>query len=315
MDRRRFLATMAGLAAATVVGSSTASASVLQQPRGVRIPRMKVGGSMNVYGNHDPTSLETAMGLPSDRQLDFFRCYDTDGPAASWAGIDQRRFVGQRPLWWSCKGDIRTWASGGFDANAIALAKSYDPTWPKIKWTIWHEVQPKLVSRTFTFAEYKAAWTHFYNTVKPYAPPNMKLGIIHGGYAWRPGQPETTYSGTYTASPDEWRALPSDFQGIDCYGGPTADDIVDMPRFQRFVMEMCAGDPRKCHIAESGVRQSLLTSDETVEWIHRNGDRLAALDVGTWCYWNSTMTSDPGPLDTAGMSAWGDVWRKWSPNR
>jgi hypothetical protein len=276
---------------------------------------MRVGASMFVDGVHDPTVLETAMDMRVGDQLDFFRCYDQGAPASSWSRIDQRAHVGHRPMWWSCKGDITTWAKGGYDANAIALAKSYDPSWPEIRWTIWHEVQPKLVAKTFTFAQFKAAWTHFYNTVKPHCPPNMSLGIIHGGFAWKPGQLETSVSGTYSATPAEWRSLPTDFNGIDCYGGPTADDIVDMPRFQRYVAEMCGDDPTRCHIAESGVRQSVLSSSETVEWLHRNGDRLGSINLGTWCYWNSTRTTDPGPLDSAGMLAWGDVWRRWSTSR
>lgn len=268
---------------------------------------MLVGASMNVSGNHDPRTLEADMGLTVGQHLDLFRCYDTNGPAASWSRIQNNEFVGKRPMWWSCKGDLQTWIRGGYDANAIALAKSYDPSWPAMQWTLWHEPQPKVVSGLFSRDAWVKAFTHFYQTVKPHCPPNLKLGPIHGGFSFTPGNPTT-------ADPGAWMT-PHDFMGLDCYGGPTGTDIVDQKRFHRFVETMCDGDYGQCYLAETGARAAALGSSEVASWLRRNGNSLGEIGVSGICLWNSTHTEFPGPLDKTGMDAWGDVWRAWSPER
>jgi len=290
---------------------------------------MLVGASHAVEAGNDPDPLEDMMGLTDDQRLDLFRYYDSGGPASAWnrTQVGGKGHVGKRPLWWSCKGDINDWQNpnGTNVKNAVALAKSYDPTWPRIWWTVYHEVQPKLVTKTFTFEQFKRMQENFYNAVKPVAPKNMKICFIHGGFGWRPNSVETTQHGTYSATPEEWRTIPTDVQAIDNYGGPQVEDIIEMDRFQRFVNEMAGGDLNKVGIAESGMRQSSLLKkaggDEAkanqlgIDWVHRQGEQLGNGGLWAWCVWNSTKTVDPGPMTPDQAHAFGDVWRDWSPKR
>lgn len=313
---------------------------------------MLVGGSFDdgSGGGNRPEPFEKQMGLVSPQKLDLFRYYDSGDPAATWPNtqVGRKGHVGKRPLWWSSKGGIDAWgnANSTLIANAKNLAKTYDPAWPTLYWTIWHEVQPKLVDKVFTFAQFKRGWTTFYEQVKPLCPPNVKLMVIHGGYAWRPAKgtrpsgAETTIPSTqnpYCASPAEWRSLPVDLKAVDAYGGPQVEDIIEMGRFQRFVNEMARGDLSQVAIAESSCRQSSLLKQAGgdpakanvagQEWMVRCGKEFATgtdhngtkiwdgKGMNAWCLWNSGKTVDPGNLTPEQSLAFGDVWRRWSPNR
>jgi hypothetical protein len=293
-----------------------------QKPAG---PTMLVGSSNAVGGKNNPIPFERDMGLVPPQTLDLFRCYEAAGPPANWSGSSFGQYFGRRPMWWSSKGDINDWGNpNGVNINrAKNLADTYDPDWPQMYWTIWHEVQPKLVDKVFTFAEFKRAWQTFYAAVKPIVPDNVKLMVIHGGFAWRPATKnrpsgdETTIPSSqnpYCASPAEWRSLDVDMYAVDAYGGPQAEDIIDMGRFQRFVNEMAGGDITQVAIAESNFRQSAMSSvQEGVDWVHRNGDKFAQAGLNAWCLWNSDKTVDPGPMKPEQVAAYGDVWRKYSP--
>lgn len=313
---------------------------------------MLVGGSFDdgSGGGNRPEPFEKQMGLVAPQTLDLFRYYDSGDPAATWPNtqVGRKGHVGKRPLWWSSKGDITAWGNPNSTliANAKNLAKTYNPDWPDLYWTIWHEVQPKLVDKVFTFAQFKRGWSTFYEQVKPLCPPNVKLMVIHGGYAWRPATKsrpsgaETTIPSSqdpYCASPAEWRTLPVDLKGVDAYGGPQVEDIIEMGRFQRFVNEMAQGDLSQVAIAESSCRQSsLLTqaggdvakaNQAGQDWMVRCGKEFATgtnsdgvkiwdgKTMNAWCLWNSGKTENPGNLTPEQSHAFGDVWRRWSPNR
>lgn len=287
---------------------------------------MLIGASNAVGGKNNPLPFEHDMGLIAPQKLDLFRCYETAGPPATWGGSSFAPYFGNRGMWWSSKGDINDWGNpnGANITRAKNLARTYEPSWPQMYWTIWHEVQPKLVDKVFTFAQFEKAWQTFYTAVKPLVGPNVSLCVIHGGYAWRPATKtrpsgaETTIPSSqnpYCASPDEWRSLDVDLYAVDAYGGPQAEDIIDMGRFKRFVHEMAADDMTKVAIAESNFRQSVMTEQEGIDWVHRNGDKFGQAGLRAWCLWNSDKTIDPGPMKPTQVHAYGDVWRTWSPKR
>lgn len=314
--------------AARIAALEKEVADLTQDPTPTR-RSMLVGASNAVEGRNDPVPLEQGMGLTGGQQLDLLRCY-ASGPGATWGNTDFGSYVGKRGLWISMKGDVAAYGNPNSTIiqNCINLAKTYPEDGPQCDWTIWHEIQPKLVNKEFTFAQIKKAINTWYDAVKPFAPNNMRLGPIHGGFGWRPGSDQTTIPSSqnpYCASPAEWRTLKGDFQGLDAYGGPKVEDLLDMARVQRFITEMLQGDVTKLGIAESGMRQSSLldqangdaakANDLGCAWLIRNGNDLGTAGAHSWCLWNSSKTEDPGPITDKQEHAYGDVWRGWSPMR
>lgn len=280
-------------------------------------PSMRIAAAYNVpgTGGHDPDQMERQMGLTDVQQLDYFRVYEQGNPPDAWSKINHNEHVGKRPLWISFPCNLDQLASGALDANLRKLAQTYDPLWPELRWTFNHEVEPKLDAQKYTFEQFKAGVSHGYEVLKAAAPDNWAITVIHGRWGWREGSPTTTQHGTYSATPAEWLTIPSDGQGLDCYGSPSASDIVDLEGYKRFKREMCGGDASLIHLGETGVRQSEVTVAECVAWVRRNADRCAEQGVATFSYWNSSATENPGPLPLEGVAAYGDAWREWSPER
>lgn len=100
--------------------------------------------------------------------------------------------------------DIPSMPSGSSD-SAILQAMANLPRDRTVYFGIQHEPQIKISHGSYTAAQYKAAWLHFANLVRPTQPANVKLALIMDQYSNR-------------IDPTAWRAHYAGPQYVDALG-------------------------------------------------------------------------------------------------